>query len=139
MIFVVQKVLGVWENLEILLFEHFVEHEKLIWVLHVPKVRSCGTVKLKNKISRRIKYFSPKFCCIYITICLYLEFIFSKKLFISLDIGDSIKKLPNFSSSLFQFFLRYPLFLKNGWNQIHLSTQRSGSFVNFWMPKLQAP
>ena len=39
MIFVVQKVLGVWENLEILLFEHFVEHEKLIWVLHVPKVR----------------------------------------------------------------------------------------------------
>ena len=42
------------------------------------------------------------------------EFIFSKKLFISLDIGDSIKKLPNFSSSLFQFFLRFPLFLKNG-------------------------
>ena len=30
------------------------------------------------------------------------------------NIGDSIKKLPNFSSSLFQFFLRFPLFLKNG-------------------------
>ena len=42
MIFVVQKVLGVWENLEILLFEHFVEHEKLIWVLHVPKARVWG-------------------------------------------------------------------------------------------------